>query len=316
MVFYSSTDEKPYIISVGEDSYVCLWNSSGDLLYKRRQHFGATIWNFEYEANTKRLHTIGSDGNHLVLNLEKFFKPSIVSEVPFYDDSCRDAYLSKIVICQGVLVGVTNQNKAYYREGDKWISFPNQTHFKCTVLKAYENLVIFAGYKRMSVFELGETFVKLMDDNVMEGVIRSVLPLQKNTFLICDEQGRCKIISDYSMDTSICIDLPKSKEMWITSARQLDADLVVLSNRMGHLLLYKKEGHAHFLLKYELKRVHGNLGATEIHPVNRFEDVFYIRTCGHDSCLRTIKIDRKECKMQIVSKEVIPVSWVERIENG
>lgn len=252
----------------------------------------------------------------MILNLEKFFKPSIVSEVPFYNDSYSNIYLSKVVICQGVLVGVTNQNKAYYREGNEWIDFPDLTSYKCTVLKTYENLVIFAGYKRISVFKLGNSFVKLMDENVMEGVIRSVLPLEKNTLLICDEQGRCKIISDYSIDNSISIDLPKSKEMWITSAIQLDADVMILSNRMGHLLLYKKEGQGQFLLKDELKRVHGNLGATGIHLVRRFDNISYVRTSGHDNSIRTIKIDGKADKMQIVSKEVIPVSWVERIENG
>ncbi|KAL5276794.1 WDR6 family protein [Megaselia abdita] len=305
-------ENKPYIISVGEDSYICLWNTSGDLIFKRRQHFGATIWNFEYDATTKRLHTIGSDSNHLILNLEHFFKPSETLEIPF---SNLNGYLSKIVVCNGILIGVSNQNKTYYKKGNEWIAFPDFTSFKCTVLKSHKNLVIFAGYKRICIFEFNGTFVKVLDEEIMDGVIRSVLPLDKNTLLICDEQGSCKIMSDYSTDNLKIIDLPKFKEIWITSATQLDSGLLVLSNRMGHLLLYK-ECEAKFVLKDELKRVHGSLGATSIQFVKRFDDNFYIRTSGHDSCLRTIKINKKESTMEIVSKEVISVSWVERVENG
>lgn len=220
------------------------------------------------------------------------------------------------MVCNKILIGITNQNQAYYKNGDNWDNFPDFPGFKCTVLKSHKNFVIFAGYKRICIFELRDTFVKLLDEEVIEGVIRSVLPLDKSTFLICDEQGRCKLIFDYSIENSKSIELPKSKEMWITSAMQLDCELLVVSNRMGHILLFKEEEKGNFVLKDELRRVHGNLGATTMHLVNSFEENYYIRTSGHDSCLRTIKVNKTKCNMRISSKEVIPVSWVERIENG
>ncbi|KAL7742616.1 hypothetical protein ACLKA6_013948 [Drosophila palustris] len=43
-------DSEVFVISGGEDSYICIWSQSGDMLFKRRQHFGAPIWRLGYDS--------------------------------------------------------------------------------------------------------------------------------------------------------------------------------------------------------------------------------------------------------------------------
>ncbi|KAM8718306.1 hypothetical protein ACLKA7_001006 [Drosophila subpalustris] len=45
-------DSEVFVISGGEDSFICVWSQSGDMLFKRRQHFGAPIWRLGYDSKS------------------------------------------------------------------------------------------------------------------------------------------------------------------------------------------------------------------------------------------------------------------------
>lgn len=62
-------DYQMFVISGGEDSYICIWSQYGDLLFKRRQQFGAPIWRIGYDSRTSTLYSTSSSGNIHAHNL-------------------------------------------------------------------------------------------------------------------------------------------------------------------------------------------------------------------------------------------------------
>ncbi|XP_022232541.1 WD repeat-containing protein 6 isoform X2 [Drosophila obscura] len=62
-----------YVISGGEDSYVCIWNCSGDLLLKRQQQFGAPIWRLGFHKATSTLYSTSSIGNIVSYSIKNVF---------------------------------------------------------------------------------------------------------------------------------------------------------------------------------------------------------------------------------------------------
>lgn len=49
--------DQVFVISGGEDSNICIWSFSGEILLKRRQHFGAPIWRLGFDSVSSTLYS-------------------------------------------------------------------------------------------------------------------------------------------------------------------------------------------------------------------------------------------------------------------
>lgn len=306
-------DGIPFILSAGEDSYICIWNTSGNLIFKRRHHFGATIWNFDYNPRTEILFTTSSDGNVTSHSIADYFSPIQTKELE--SSSLGGEYLSKIrFIRHDLIVGITNKNKLVYRKSDDWEIVSNFPGYKCTLLEVSKDLVATAGYKIVTVFQVdvNNNFIKKFEGELASNIIRSFCFLSQNEMLICDEKGACKYSND-NFSSCLDIDIPINKEPWITAALKHGA-ILVLSNRQGNLFVYKREGDK-FHFKSTIKHLHGHLGVTYMCLKNDLLDDCFIRTAGHDSTIKTLKINKTSGVVSVVFTETVPIAWVEKFHE-
>ncbi|XP_037816762.1 WD repeat-containing protein 6 [Lucilia sericata] len=318
-----------YALSVGEDSYFCLWHKNGQLLFKRRQQYGATIWNFVYDNNTKTIYTIGSIGNLVAFGLSRVLQetqlPQKETLLPALTEGAATEYIAKIKFLNAKhLIGVTNQNNLMtsIHKGEEWLNWekvPITVNFKCTVMEVFENRIAICGYKRLIILECQENsgeFILLHDEELLKSVIRSFVFFSKQQYLLCDDQGNCLIFED-SLNNKQTLELPKCKEPWLTTAVKLQQQqYIVISNRQGNLLLYQLlQETNNYDLKQIIKHPHGNLGATNLHCLQETLNSALIRSTGHDGALNIFSIDLINATMQTCSRQIIPVSWVEYIEK-
>ncbi|XP_065364984.1 tRNA (34-2'-O)-methyltransferase regulator WDR6 [Calliphora vicina] len=318
-----------YALSVGEDSYFCLWHKNGQLLFKRRQQYGATIWNFVYDNNTKIIYTIGSIGNLVAFGLNQVLqetqKPLEDTLLPALTDGNSMEYIAKVKFLTAKhLIGVTNQNNLMTSrcKGNEWLNWENvpvKVDFKCTVMEVFENRIAICGYKRLILLECQENsgeFIVIHCEELLNSVIRTFVFFSKQQYLICDDQGNSLIFMG-SINNKQYLVLPKCKEPWLTTAVLLHAQqCIVISNRQGNLLLYQLEPESN---KYELKQIikhpHGNLGATNLHCLEETTNSALIRSTGHDGALNVFSIDFDNTTIQTCYRQNLPVSWVEHIEK-
>lgn len=315
---------------MGEDSYFCLWQNNGELLFKRRQQYGATIWNFVYDENTKTIYTIGSIGNLIAYDLKQILHetqhpqndkllPQVMAEDPA-------EYIAKVkFLNENQLIGITNQNrlmatKVLEDKDDKWDSIDIQLKFKCTVMEVFDNLIAICGFKHWMLIEWQEEsdeFVKLYDAEVLKGVLRAFVFLSKYQYLLCDDKGNCLIVTDSKTEKQKFIELPKCKEPWLTTALLINQEQqLVISNRQGNLLLYKlSEDRINYKLQDTIKHPHGNLGATNLQCLATHESCATIRSSGHDGAIKLFSIDLNDSTIKTCSRQIIPVAWVEHIEK-
>uniref|UniRef100_A0A1A9WAF7 tRNA (34-2'-O)-methyltransferase regulator WDR6 n=1 Tax=Glossina brevipalpis TaxID=37001 RepID=A0A1A9WAF7_9MUSC len=321
LIFTEGT--KIYALSVGEDSYFCLWLSSGELLFKRHQQYGAIIWNLAYDSDTRTVYTVGSCGNLIAYNLKDAFKEHVKLLVkPKSLLRNTEEYITKIkFLNERELLGITSQNRVIkmysdrsdFSEGQKCQVIEEVINFKCTVMEIHKDSIALCGYKRLVILlynEISQQFKRIYDNEILQSVIRSFVFFESGKYLVCDDQGNCILMRNNIIS---CFELPKSKEPWLTTALLLNEDeVLLLSNRQGHVLLYKyNEVEKSYALKHTLKNVHGNLGATKLVPILINESEALVVSTGHKSCLNRILVDFKKCIMKLCTKDNIPVAWVE-----
>ena len=322
-----------YALSVGEDSYFCLWHKSGELLFKRRQQYGATIWNFVYDSQTKTIYTIGSVGNLVGFGLTEVLKETqqltqTESLLPAIEEGKSAEYIAKVkFLKENLLIGITNQNRlklSKYQEIENkwhdWQTIDVQVDFKCTVMEVYQNRIALSGYKRLILLEYiseRKEFITLYDKELLQSVIRCVVFFNRSNYLVCDDKGNCNIFTE-TIDATRTLILPKCKEPWLTSAVQLNHQKhMVISNRQGNLLLYTfNDDNNNYELIQTIKHPHGNLGATNLHCIEECATTAFIRSTGHDGALNFFSLDFKDSTIAACRRQIIPVAWLEHIENG
>ncbi|XP_073832718.1 tRNA (34-2'-O)-methyltransferase regulator WDR6 [Musca autumnalis] len=320
-----------YALSVGEDSYFCLWRNNGELLFKRRQQFGATIWNFIYNADNKTIYTLGSIGNmvayDLSLELEKI--QSATEDMHLLPEVSTDRpseYIAKVKFLKDQhILGITNENRLmrmlYQRNGygvmGTWEELEVGLNFKCTVMEVCGNRVAICGFKRLLLLQWQEdksTFEVIVDQQLLEGVIRAFVFFGPNDYLICDDKDNCLLQLEKGEHQRSLL-LAKCKEPWLTTALLLhQGGYLLISNRLGNLLLYKlNDNQTSYDLCDTLKHPHGNLGATQLQIVKEREENVLVRSCGHDGAIKLYNIDCKEATITSCSREIVQVSWIEYI---
>ncbi|XP_055913994.1 WD repeat-containing protein 6 [Eupeodes corollae] len=321
-----------YVLTGGEDSFFCLWNRKGELLFKRRQQFGATIWNLDYHSPTKTILTVGSSGNILKYGLEDCLKqdadhlPIILTAGQSLEEN---EYIAKIKFLNETnFIAMTNKNRLMHRhhevdgdDGDgrkgEWIIVNSFVPCKCTVLEVYNDMIAIAGYQKVTLYnfmETNSTFEKMFEGKVLPGVIRSFIFLSQSEYLVSDESGNCKLIRSHNFEDSVSIDLPQCKERWITAACKVDSEFLIVSNRQGSLMLYSTSVDDQTSKPCDtIKRLHGHLGCTTVTLLRDYTSFSILKTTGHDYAVKTIKLDKKDKTISVLSREIIPIAWVEKI---
>ncbi|KAJ6638476.1 WD repeat-containing protein 6 [Pseudolycoriella hygida] len=303
-------NNEPYIISIGEDSNVCVWTDDGCLLYRRHFNCGATLWNLDYHSIIKTLFVCGSDSNvrevklGSVLNASRFSRIKVITNEILQDHE----YLAKVKIMDdGKIVALTSWNRLIYQnEFNVWTICAFDGYKSC-VLEKFRRYIAIAGYQRTSVFEYDSSgSLKLVYEATdLQNMVRSFTFLNNDEYLLCDDSGHCTMIHSTSSE-KFSFSLLTSKDSYVTVALK-NNNFLVVGDRTGDLHLFEIEANeVHH--RHRLKHVHGNLGCTVLYS----ENDNYV-TSGHDGTLKVISLNETAKTLTITLTKKLPVLWMERV---
>ncbi|KAG4079120.1 hypothetical protein HA402_001091 [Bradysia odoriphaga] len=299
----------PYIVSIGEDSNICVWSDSGSLLYRRRFNCGATLWNLDYDSTIKKVFLCGSDGNVREIGLENVFqRQAWTKEIVSNEILQGNEYLAKVKLTNNKkIIALTSENRLIYQNDCNEWSVCEFSSYKSCVLEKFGRHIAIAGYQRASVFEY-DTFDSLRliyEVPDLPNMVRSFKFLNENEYLLSDETGNCTFINRTS-GVQLNFFLPTSKGTYITVALKQN-DFLIVGDRTGDLHLYEIESNeVHH--RHRLKHLHGNLGCTVLHSENGT-----FLTSGHDGTTKVIALNGACKKLAILLTQKLPVSWMERV---
>ncbi|XP_055682893.1 uncharacterized protein LOC129789843 [Lutzomyia longipalpis] len=318
-----SKNNQKFILTIGEDSNLCVWHESGKFLFRKALYTGAVIWNLDYDPQSETVFTSGSDGNVKKLKLSEILRKGL-------NESPRKALLeekiSKILFidCKTILILASEMFIMKQEASGEWkssmrIPLPD---IYISLIENVDGKVLICSSHEARILRVSENSIEEegRNDNLLEGLIRTFYQISPGEFFFVDDRGNCGI-TDKSLkvqnqfSVSLCKDLWYTK--WITVAKKI-ADFLLLGDRMGNLHLCRVSP-GQIDMKSVVKSVHGTLGVTQIHLETISSDSATFWSSGRDGLLRMFLLDTERESMREIFTEKVPISWVEKIisrKNG
>ncbi|KAH8287122.1 hypothetical protein KR054_003391, partial [Drosophila jambulina] len=319
-----------YVASGGEDSYFCVWSLGGDLLLKRRQHFGTPIWRLGFRAEDNTLYSTSSSGNLAAESLAELFgghksapTANMLSDIDI-DGCSTDEFIRNVkFVSDELIVGLSSSNQLYYMRvaEDKWqlvdSDFPT---YKRTVLEVSGGIIATCGHRRITIYSHNtqtNAFDRVFDGEAgLTGTIRSFHFLSKDLYLVSDDLGNCRSLKAHDLSLDSPIELGNYREAWITAALLISGKYLLLGDRRGHVMLYCRCENNTFIRKATLKHLHGKMGTNFFKLLRADDDAAYVLSGGHEPLLKYLNLGLAECTLTIGQRESVPLSWVEACPRG
>ncbi|XP_055713112.1 WD repeat-containing protein 6 [Phlebotomus papatasi] len=319
-VFKSKIIEKnglKFILTIGEDSNLCVWHESGKFLFRKTLFSGAVIWNLDHDPNTDTVFTSGSDGNVKKINLKEILEKGI-TEIP--RKPLLDEKISKILFLDSETILVIASEMFLLKQeiSGEWKpskKIPIPEIYISLIENVNGNILICSNHEaRILQISSGIPQEEIRNANLLEGLIRTFYLIAPGEFFFVDDRGNCaitnkslKVLNQFSI--SICKDLWYTK--WITVARKF-GEFLLLGDRSGNLHLWRVLA-GEIIKKCEVRSVHGNLGVTQVFPEEDSEISARFWTSGRDGILRKFHFDKFHESFNEIFTEKVPITWVERI---
>ncbi|XP_062139803.1 tRNA (34-2'-O)-methyltransferase regulator WDR6 isoform X2 [Drosophila sulfurigaster albostrigata] len=323
-----------FVISGGEDSYICVWSQAGDMLFKRRQQLGAPIWRLGFDSDSCTVYSTGSTGNLASYNLHNVLmdkQTELTRLMPKISVTEFFKQIKYLDCSSSSIIGLSSKNRLFYTTQSTWttnsidvwklveIDIPP---YKITCLTASDGIAAICGYRRVTLLRYNaetDHFEKLYDnDTILEGLIKSFHFLNQHKYLISDEFGNSRLLSLGTSRNAMQIEgsfrISNGREPWITAALLVASKYLLLSTRNGHVMLYtpQNESESHlYELKDTLKSLHGNMGSNNLKFLNSDGHSAHILSVGHEPIIKVLRICLINSKLSILRRECVPLAWVE-----
>lgn len=309
------SDKKLFVISVGEDSNICIWNSIGTLIHKKFAHNGSTIWNIDYDNFTQTVFTCGSNGNINKYYIGNILESNMKNHEKFID---YQESFSKLRFVDD-LIAITSSNKLLvYKNGQNFIEYTDEK-LQCSLLEAQKNKIYVVDKSVIKIFEYDDQLEFKLEitfdfqlENKTLSLIRSLSSLSDDKILVCNNHGKCLLVNNKTFIPEKTFIIPQCAERWLTSVCSINDELILIGDRCGSLHLYDINIENPIST---LKRLHGNLGITNILLNEEGENSIYFTTTGHDGTLKEVQMNKINKKLILFNTSKIPVVWIEKIKK-
>ncbi|XP_051172215.1 WD repeat-containing protein 6 isoform X2 [Leptopilina boulardi] len=307
------------VVSIGEDSQICLWSINGKFLNKIQAHNGSPIWCLDISTDDRRMITGAADGSVYVWPF------------PFINEEKKNCTLGSEINKTPKFTCFLSDGTILVVRDDGEINFFNSiTHcltksFSVSNLSSYLVIQLSPDRKRIcfaskdgfiSIYEINneQELTHQINEKIMDSKIFSMQWLSNESLLLCGSLGRL-IIVDVKSDGKVKIlyeyILPESRERWTTAAI-LYENLIICGDRIGSVFVFKKSPNDKDFQKplQTFYKIHGKLGIQSCSiRANK------LITAGRDGHLRFYEIrnENDEYFLELECSKNMPMDWISRI---
>ncbi|CAH1397318.1 unnamed protein product [Nezara viridula] len=286
------------LVSVGEDSQICLWNRSGELL-SRWEHNGE-IWCLDY-SNFQ----VAVGGNGIIVRPIQPL-PDLAS-IKLSEDFglMRNIVINKngdrIIITERGCLILYNNDILDYIEDKQFCSY-----CVLSISPSREYVVLGGIHGDIKLFKVLDSKLTELCKTSITGRVFSLSWSDSSTIVSNGLDGSLSVWELVETGDNINLEqknsyvLPYSKERWITCAASLE-DYLVCGDRMGSIHLFSSLTTIKDPVD-SLRRLHDVKGVSDIKHIN---GITY--STGRDGTLREFTI--KDDKLVLVSTLKLPMDW-------
>ncbi|XP_071571195.1 tRNA (34-2'-O)-methyltransferase regulator WDR6-like isoform X1 [Temnothorax nylanderi] len=307
------------VLTIGEDSLVCTWSLSGDLLNKT--YYKAPIWSIDVSEDYTMVYVGGGDGSVYMQPLENYKSPETIS-LSSNDTRNFPKYISYLhdgaIVVFTELGTLLHYNKEMMHKNtidltkDRYYIMQVSPDRKLVALASRDGyIVIYEG-------SFG-TLLQRMESKIMNSQIFSLQWLSNNKLIACGANGLLKLsrfIKNDKYDNKViaeCI-LPPSRERWLTAASIIytPTSMLICGDRAGNIYVYKleyKSFHSDVVIEKPIQtfnKIHGKMG---VQSFCIFREK--LMTSGRDGMLRFYQIRAEDTKPLLrLHKQKMPMDWI------
>ncbi|XP_032663397.1 WD repeat-containing protein 6 isoform X2 [Odontomachus brunneus] len=306
------------VITIGEDSLMCTWSLSGNLLNKTYAHHGAPIWSIDTSADNKNIFTGGADGAVCVWPSTCYNSPKTISltsnnthNIPKYI-----SYLSSGTILifneKGTLF-CYNKNEATPKDSlylEKYCSYCIMQVSPCRSFVAFASRDGYVTLYKDIINTNTKHLHQILEERIMESQIFSLQWLRDDALIVCGANGLLRIfhftINGTTHVETQCM-LPSSRERWLTAATIYEK-LLVCGDRTGNVYVFELSNESEDIKtpSQTLVKVHGKIG---VQSFDVLEDK--LMTTGRDGMLRFYELNKENRNSLLtLHKKKMPMDWI------
>ncbi|XP_022256267.1 WD repeat-containing protein 6-like isoform X2 [Limulus polyphemus] len=303
-----------YIISVGEDSSLCIWDMSGNLLRKDKCHNGGSVWSLTVNEEETLAVTGGNDSGVTVWYLNELLSSLQVTSTKLpqkgYDDFPRNVALISSMQKHSILVSTdAGVLCTYCPNTDQWDVIHQEISFRSYSSLAVSSCGFWVGWGNITgkclIFSCSdEDRLSLKKElQLHDGKVHSVLWVSETPRLIltCGPSGQLclsQIEKDFLPMILYKLFLPRCKQHWTSAGKYVSQfSLLVVGSRDGSVHVYSgltcmvdhpsdSTGYSQNPTK-TFHCIHGKNGVTDIQVQH---DILY--TSGRDGRVLLYKLGR------------------------
>ncbi|CAH2046714.1 unnamed protein product, partial [Iphiclides podalirius] len=301
-----------YILSVGEDSAVCFWDSSGRMARRVAVHQNAPIWSIDLDE--RRFVTGGGDCGVILHPL------SVAAGFSHSDRVEVDKGTAK------QLAFTARRNMVILSEPAELIYYDSVVKSKTVHSLHYDSTYIMMSMSPcrqiLAVADMSgqlDVFIENCKGPAsVRNVVTAKLPINRilsmhwassRHLVFCSGIGEVYVIASKREEVEVVgkFSLPRCKERWLTSsAISDDNELLVVGDRCGNVHCYLK-GEQNPIKTFG--KVHGRYGPTSIRVRND-----RIVTTGRDGTLKYFSVANNggAYRIKLVRSQEVGFQWVER----
>ncbi|XP_014467979.1 PREDICTED: WD repeat-containing protein 6 isoform X2 [Dinoponera quadriceps] len=317
---WRATVRNDIVITIGEDSLICTWSLSGNLLNKVYAHHGAPIWSIDTSEDDKNIFTGGADGAVCVWPTACYNSPKIIS---LASDNTHDipkyiSYLNSGTILifneKGTLF-CYNKDETTPKDSLYLEKYCNYCIMKVSSCRSFVAFASRDGYVTLYK-EIIDTNTntrhlhQVLEERIMESQIFSLQWLRDDTLIACGANGLLRIFN-FTINGTTNVEaecmLPPSRERWLTAATIYE-DLLVCGDRTGNVYIFELKNESGNIKKSSqtLIKVHGKIGVQSFDMLEG-----KLMTTGRDGMLRFYELNKENRNsLMTLYRKKMPMDWI------
>nr|XP_033338866.1 WD repeat-containing protein 6 isoform X1 [Megalopta genalis]XP_033338867.1 WD repeat-containing protein 6 isoform X1 [Megalopta genalis] len=311
------------LITIGEDSLMCVWSLNGKLLNKICAHHGAAIWSIDTSDDNKYVFTGGADGAvHVWPLVNNYVQKVFVIPKNFLCSSPKRV----CSLCNGNFLVFNEDGNLFvvnklYSDPIESLYLKKYSSYCVMEVSLCRSCICFASRDGdICIYKVSIKKLELiLEEKIMDCQILSIQWLQDNKIIACGSDGILKIVA-FDMTASITIEstcsLPPSRERWLTAA-VLYEGLLICGDRAGNMHVFKLKEyvlHKEVYIKetndkpiQTFTKVHGKVGIQSFLILDS-----KLVSSGRDGMLRFYELSEHENSklLRILHKKKMPMDWI------